>query len=50
LQQEKAKKDSIETAKLEKDRLAKTEEQRRKDALLQQEKAKKDSIETAKLG
>jgi len=41
--------DSIEAAKHEKERLAKAEEQRRKDEALQQEKAKKDSIETAKL-
>jgi hypothetical protein len=46
---EKINTDSIEAAKLEKERLAKAEEQRRRDAALQQEKAKKDSIETAKL-
>ena len=46
---EKINTDSIEAAKLEKERLAKAEEQRRKDAALQQEKAKKDSIEVAKL-
>ena len=46
---EKINTDSIEAVKLEKERLAKAQDQRRKDEALQQEKAKKDSIETAKL-